>query len=352
MPSRWWLLVQAVFWRILMRIGMFLHTLGLGAPRPAFVRCIKFDHDAKRKVDLYFYCPPEYYEYQRHRQGPPLPVVVNFHGGGFVLGCATDDIFWFKAVMEQAQAVVVSVAYRRGPEHPFPAAVDDGVEALLYLTKHADVLGIDTSRMSLTGFSAGGNLAFAVPLRLQDRLQQLQQQQRSDCSSDLLQLDTKTSKDLVQVAEMEISPPATPTIVSIFSWYPILDFLTSREHRRAASVFPDKTLPKCFTSLFDESYLPDHAERASPFASVERAPDALLNEGLPHDIFVYMCEWDMLLHEGQRFVRRLQGMRKNVRSMMVEKVPHAWDKSPNPFRDQAKVDMLYTEACSEMKVIF
>lgn len=340
-----------------MRIGMFLHTLGLGlgAPRPAFVRRIQFDHDAKRKIDLYFYCPPEYYEYQRHRQGPPPPVVVNFHGGGFVLGCATDDIFWAKAVMEQAQAVVVSVAYRRAPEHPFPAAVDDGVEALLYLTRHSYELGIDASRMSLTGFSAGGNLAFAVSLRLQDRLQQfLQQQQRSDSCSDLLQLDTKTSKDhLVNVAEMEISPPAAiPTVVSIFSWYPVLDFLTSREHRRAASVFPDKTLPRFFTTLFDESYLPNHADRASPFASVERAPDAMLNDGLPHDVFVYMCEWDMLLHEGQRFVRRLQGMRKNVRSMMIENVPHAWDKSPNPFRDQAKVDMLYTEACSEMKVIF
>jgi acetyl esterase/lipase len=78
----------------------------------------------------------------------------------------------------------------------------------------------------------------------------------------------------------------------------------------------------------------------------------MLAESLPPHIFLYTCEWDMLLNEGLHFVRRLEGLGKKVRSMMIEKVPHAWDKSPNPFRDQAKVDMLYRIACAEMRSLF
>ena len=60
--------------------------------------------------------------------------------------------------------MVVSVGYRRAPEAPFPAAVDDGVDALLYLSRHAPELGLDVSRVVLSGFSAGGNLTVTVPL--------------------------------------------------------------------------------------------------------------------------------------------------------------------------------------------
>ncbi|KAL1988042.1 hypothetical protein VTN96DRAFT_1073 [Rasamsonia emersonii] len=341
MAGRWWLYVQAIFWRFLMRIGMFMHTLGLSRPpRPRFTRRITFP-SGDRCIDLYFYCPPAYLEAPSpslaSKEGRPFPVVVNFHGGGFTLGCATDDSYWAKCVLNETGAVFVSVGYRLAPEHPFPAAVDDGVEALLYLAAHAGELGLDMSRVALTGFSAGGNLAVTVPLRLQHRIQ-------NDRGSDLLgPLDS--TQNLVDGA-------ANLQIVSIFAWYPILDFVASREHRRANCPMPAKTLPPFLTNLFDESYLPDHAERASPFASPERATDEILAEGLPHHVFLYTCEWDMLMEEGQRFVRRLQRLGKKVRAMMIEKAPHAWDKSPNPFRDRARVNLLYKAACAEMKAIF
>lgn len=340
-----------------MGIGMFLHTVGWSRPpRPSFVRRIPFSTKG-RVVDLYFYCPPSYWQYKSksksHRLSStafrrPFPVVVNFHGGGFTLGRATDDSYWAKCVLEETDAVFVSVEYRLAPEHPFPAAVDDGVEALLYLAAHASELGIDASRIALTGFSSGGNLAITVPLRLQSRL-------KNDAAS-----------DIVNIAEPEPEPigPSDSTqhlvsnqqgnlhIVATFAWYPLLDFVASRSHRRAMSVIPGKTMPSFFTTLFDESYLPDHTQRSSPFASPERAGDEILAAGLPHDIFLYTCEWDMLLQEGQRFVRRLENMGKKVRAMMVEKVPHAWDKSPNPFRDQGKINVFYRAACGEMKAIF
>jgi putative ergosteryl-3beta-O-L-aspartate hydrolase len=345
--GRTWLHVQAVFWRFLMSIGMFLHKTGWSQPpRPSFVRRIPFTTRG-RKVSLYFYCPPSYWNYRRNRRssapsasGQPFPVVVNFHGGGFTLGTATDDSFWAKCVLQETNAVYVSVEYRLAPESPFPAAVDDGVEALLYLAAHAGELGIDASRIALTGFSSGGNLAITVPLRLRDRI-------KNEANSDIVNI-----VETLDSTQHLVSNQGNLHIVAILAWYPLLDFVASREHRRANSVIPGKTMPAFFTNLFDESYLPNHEQRSSPFASPEHAPDDMLAEALPENIFLYTCEWDMLLNEGQRFVRRLEAMGKHVRAMMVEQVPHAWDKSPNPFRDQDKINIIYKSACDEMKAIF
>lgn len=270
------------------------------------------------------------------REGYRFPVVVNFHGGGFTIGNATDDARWAAAVVEHAGAVVASVNYRKAPEHPFPAAVDDGVEALGYLAAHAGELALDVSRVALSGFSAGGNLAVTVPLRLQSKIFAKIQEHFSRTES--------TQRLVDQTSELNI--------VALFCWYPILDFLESRDHRRAESIMPNKTLPGFLTDLFDESYLPDIADRSSPFASPVRATDRMLSEALPHDVFLYICEWDMLMKEGQIFVRRLEGLGKRVRAMMIEKARHGWDKSANPFRDQCSVDILYRDACADLKAIF
>ncbi|KAF9886645.1 hypothetical protein FE257_011285 [Aspergillus nanangensis] len=337
--SRWWLHVQAVFWRFLMRIGMFLHDISSPPcpPRRSFIRSIP---TGDSRIDLYFYCPPEYYRLRKNGQPTRrFPVLVNFHGGGFTLGCATDDGRWAHYVLEEACAVMVSVGYRRAPEHPFPAAVDDGVQALLYLAAHAAELGLDVSRIALSGFSAGGNLAVTVPLRLRSLLT------RTASETSVISR-AESSAQLIETSASELN------IVAIFCWYPILDFEESRDHRRAMSTMPNKTLPSFFTTLFDQSYLPHFEDRRSPYASPVKATDEVLRESLPHDIFIYVCEWDMLLNEGQQFMRRLETIGKHVRAMMIEKVPHAWDKSPNPFRDQDSVNVLYRDACADMKTIF
>ncbi|KAL4802746.1 Alpha/Beta hydrolase protein [Aspergillus unguis] len=332
--SRWWLYVQAVFWRALMRLGMIFHNIPTPRPpSPSFSRSFP---SGSSKVTLQFYCPCDYY--QNCKEGRRLPVVVNFHGGGFTLGGPSDDSRWAKAVLSEVGAVVVSVGYRRAPEHPFPAAVDDGVLALQYLAKNASELGLDVSRIALSGFSAGGNMAVTVPLRLRDLLQQAEQERWLNRTESTQQLVTASASDL--------------NIVALFCWYPILDFDEPREHRRAMSIMPDKTLPSFFTDLFDEAYLPDLEERKSPYASPVHATDESLCESLPQDIFFYICEWDMLLNEGQLFVRRLLDLKKHVRAMMVEKAVHAWDKSPNPFRNTQEVNILYRDACADMKAIF
>lgn len=71
---------------------------------------------------------------------------------------------------EQSGAVVASVDYRLAPEYHFPTAVEDGVDAVLYVARHAEELWLDVDKIAVSGFSAGGNMAFTVPLRLQEEL--------------------------------------------------------------------------------------------------------------------------------------------------------------------------------------
>jgi len=91
-----------------------------------------------------------------------LPIVIFFHGGGFVL-CdldTHDPIARYCSL--HADAIVVSVDYRLAPEHKFPAAVDDSYAAVSWVAAHADELGGDAHRIAVAGDSAGGNLATVV----------------------------------------------------------------------------------------------------------------------------------------------------------------------------------------------
>ncbi|MFF7369956.1 alpha/beta hydrolase [Streptomyces tricolor] len=95
--------------------------------------------------------------------------VVWLHGGGFVMGSVDTEHPWAARMASLSGAVVVSVDYRLAPEHPFPAALDDGYAVLTWLAEHTAELGIDPGRIAVGGHSAGGGLAAAVALRARDR---------------------------------------------------------------------------------------------------------------------------------------------------------------------------------------
>jgi len=101
--------------------------------------------------------------------GDPLPVVVNFHGGSWVSGGLRQSEWWCSSVAAQAGVVVVSVDYRLAPEHPFPVPAQDCYAATVWVTEHADELGVDAPRLAVMGDSAGANLAAVVCLMARDQ---------------------------------------------------------------------------------------------------------------------------------------------------------------------------------------
>jgi len=94
------------------------------------------------------------------------PLVVFFHGGGWVHGTLDTHDRLAAALAAGADCAVLTVAYRLAPEHPFPAAFEDAVAATRWAQTHAAALGVDASAFALAGDSAGGNLAAAAALAL------------------------------------------------------------------------------------------------------------------------------------------------------------------------------------------
>ena len=100
--------------------------------------------------------------------GTALPLLVYFHGGGWTIGDLDTHDIVCRTLAYRARCAVVAVDYRMGPEHKFPAAVDDCVAATRWLAQQGAALGVNSARIAVGGDSAGGNLAAVVALILRD----------------------------------------------------------------------------------------------------------------------------------------------------------------------------------------
>ncbi len=98
----------------------------------------------------------------------PFPMVMYFHGGGFVVGNLDTHEAICRLLSQYSGAIVISVDYRLAPEHKFPAAVDDCLAATRWAADNAATLNGDPDRLVVAGDSAGGNLATVVALRIRD----------------------------------------------------------------------------------------------------------------------------------------------------------------------------------------
>ncbi|KAE9373729.1 alpha/beta-hydrolase [Stipitochalara longipes BDJ] len=402
LSARWILYMKASIWRALMAIGMkFHHFAEPRPPRPNFKIVVPSRLSPRGGTfKLVFYVPDSYLT---ATDGYRFPVVVNFHGGGFTLGTGTDDARWASTVVNLVDAVFVSVEYRLAPEYPFSVGVEDGTDAIMYLASHAEELRLDQHRMALSGFSAGGNFAFTVPLMLHDlqidagkrtlrqpSLSRPSSRHSSRPSTSHLntshshlrphggpstsafsstlslprpQLDhAMSSSSILKLSDLE--PTALEiaqevpdlTLKAIVSFYPPTDFRSSRKEKRATNPAPEKNLPPMLTNLFDESYMhpQEHVDMNDPYLSPAAASDSQLRSAYPDDIILYTCEYDMLNVEGKAFGERLKSdaVGKTVHGGEVKAVPHAFDKKPNPVHFPKSADRIYSEACAELKRVF
>lgn len=299
------------------RVDIWLPPHGLNTYNDSNILCNSADHNSFPVEDI-----PRTSQVVSTPARPqkPRPALINFHGGGYILGQGTDDAAWCSMAAARLGAIVFSVNYRLAPAYPFPIAVEDCTDAILQITKRADDLGVDKNCILVSGFSAGGNLALA--------------------SWVLMQTPERWGYQL---------PVPPPSIVGFILFYPPLDWTQTRPEKRETVKQSNLTLPPNMTDLFDASYLYpplSRKEREDPRLSPGLVSDEVL-ESLP-SIHLCLCEHDMLAAEGLRFADRLRKNEKQVSVRLVENEQHAWDKQPS-FSVKSSIDTEYQAALLEVE---
>ncbi len=100
----------------------------------------------------------------RPKANGPRPVFFNFHGGGFIMGMPEFDDAFCQRACDELGIVVINVDYRLAPEFPYPAAVEDVRDVVLYVQEHAAEYSVDPTRMAIGGHSAGGTLTAGLAI--------------------------------------------------------------------------------------------------------------------------------------------------------------------------------------------
>ena len=207
----------------------------------------------------------------------PFPVLVYFHGGGWVIGSIDVYDSSCRALANAAQCVVISVEYRKGPENRFPAAHEDAYAATQYVLNNAAQFGGDPNRVAVSGESAGGNMASAVCILARER------------------------GGKIPVYQLLIYPVAG-------------NDLTTESYNENADAVP---LSRPLVQYFLNYYLPDPAVANNPLINLLGADVT----GLP-PATVITDEIDPLRSEGQAYADKLRNAGITVRSRNFEDVTH------------------------------
>ncbi|KEP25177.1 alpha/beta hydrolase [Bacillus zhangzhouensis] len=210
----------------------------------------------------------------------PLPVFVNLHGGGFILGSAEMDNHWCPVIADRAQCIVVNVEYQLAPENPFPAALHECYDVVKWLYEHPDELQIDPNTLAIGGHSAGGNLATAVCL-----------------------LNIQKGNKL-------------PIVYQVLD-YPPLDLATDPERKPAF----EEAIPAEMAKLFNALYVQEEDAR-NPLISPVFADRSSLAQMPP--ALVITAEKDSLAEEAKQYADMLQEAGVEVTYQQFKGVPHAF----------------------------
>jgi len=216
------------------------------------------------------------------------PVIVYFHGGGWVIGDLDVCDNPVRRIANRTGAVVVSVDYRLAPEHVYPAAFDDSYAATAWVAEHAAEFGGDPQRIATCGDSAGGNLAAAVAIAARDR--------------------------------------QGPRLAAQLLIYPVTDFnFTTGSYEQNGEGY---LLTKGAIQWFWAHYLGAQELGKDPFACPARADNLV---GLP-PAFVATAEFDPLRDEGEAYAANLRTAGVDVTAKRYDGMVHgfAWTLGATP----------------------
>ncbi|MGC2411662.1 MAG: alpha/beta hydrolase [Stellaceae bacterium] len=193
----------------------------------------------------------------------PFPLLVFFHGSGFVLCSLDTHDGMCRNLCAGAECVVASVDYRLAPEHKFPAGVEDCLHATRWSAAHAAALGSDAARIAIAGDSAGATMAAVTALRVRDE--------------------------------------GGPALCGQLLLYPVTDYYNpgTASYRENAEGYG---LTRETMKWFWDHYLSDPSEGAHPHAAPLRAP---VVSGLPPAL-VITAQYDPLRDEGEIYAERLR----------------------------------------------
>ncbi|CUA73106.1 hypothetical protein RSOLAG22IIIB_10536 [Rhizoctonia solani] len=218
------------------------------------------------------------------------PVLLNMHGGGWVLGSAETDDYMLSKVCVGAKCVTVSVDYRLAPEHPFPTGLNDSWNALVWISNQGErEIGIDPKRIAIMGTSAGGNMAATMA-------------QRASLASPPIPLVFQNL--VVPALNLTFSPNERDKWTQSMLKY---------EHIWA--------LPVADVFWFIDLYVPNVQDRMNPEASPALQENKLAFEGMP-PTWVSVAEMDVLCSEGEIYAEKLRAHDVPVTLKTQKGLPH------------------------------
>jgi acetyl esterase len=217
--------------------------------------------------------------------GAKLPVVVAFHGGGWVFGNLDTADWLFSAVAARVNALVVAVDYRLAPEHLAPAAHRDAVAATTWIAEHAAELGGRADRLAVLGESSGATLAATVALAARDS--------------------------------------GGPAIRYQALLYPITDLTLSSPS--VAELPNEPILSSADLRAYADLYLGRHGDSTDPYVSPLLAQD---HSDLPPALIV-TADHDPLRDDGRRYAQRLDRSGVPVQHIEYPDSPHGFFSFPN-----------------------
>lgn len=227
--------------------------------------------DAGRFINADLYCPMS--------TDRPKPVLINWHGSGFILPLHGINRVFCAQVAQQAGIYVLDADYRKSPETPFPGALQDAEDVVKWTVNQND--RFDGSRLGVSGFSAGASIALALAVSLR--------------------------------RSQEISISAAVVL------YPFVDMSIAPEAKSVKE--PIRPPPPYIAHIFNDSYVFDKAKRKDPLVS----PGLADADSFPATVGILTCSGDILEPEGVALANKLENAGKKIHLTMLEGVGHAFD---------------------------